>query len=342
MEAPESDVLKLAKTQLQINNIVITRDSQRWLLHLAGKIPLQAYYNKKWGWTDRIFDSISWKTQHSALQKFDTHDQTRILKFVHGWLPTQHRLYKEGTTSTPKCKLCQELYEDNLHLFSCKHPHKGQIQEEITTYLAKSLHDHGNSELTNILEIALGECTTSSKWQPDLRFASLEWHNGIEAQNNIGWRHILFGRISRDMIQTMEEHYRNIPVNPKQYTGDRWVRKLIINIWSTMLKLWNKRNEIIFDTETNMSRETILEQLTLRLHRCYTLKDRLKASERSLWLGTTMEEKSNEDIKHIQAWLQNVERLIRITKRERRQCPKNSSIMEHFLGIKSQLRLQSH
>jgi hypothetical protein len=180
MEAPESDVLNLARTQLQINNIVITRDSQRWLLHLAGKIPLQAYYNKKWGWTDRIFDSISWKTQHSALQKFDTHDQTRIFKFVHGLLPTQHRLYKEGTTSTPKCKLCRDLYEDNLHLFSCKHPHMGQIQEEIMTYLTKSLHDHGNSKLTNILEIALGECTTSSKWQPDLRIASLEWHDGIK------------------------------------------------------------------------------------------------------------------------------------------------------------------
>jgi hypothetical protein len=55
-----------------------------------------------------------------------------------------------------------------------------------------------------------------------------------------------------------------------------------------------------------------------------------------------MEEKSNEDIKHIQAWLQNVERLIRITKRERRQRPKNSSIMERFLGIQSQLPVQSH
>jgi hypothetical protein len=174
MEEPEADVLKLSRTQLRINNIAITRDSQRWLLHSAGKIPLQAYYNKRWGWTDRIFDSINWKTQHSALQTFDTHDQTRILKFVHGWLPTQHRLYKEGNARTPKCKLCHELYEDNLHLFSCKHPHMGQIQEEITTYLAKSLHEHGNSELTNILDIALGECTTSTTWQPDIRFASKE------------------------------------------------------------------------------------------------------------------------------------------------------------------------
>jgi hypothetical protein len=89
----------------------------------------------------------------------------------------------------------------------------GQIQEEIMTYLAKSLHDHGNSKLTNILEIALSKCTTSSKWQPDLRFTSLEWHNGIKTQN-IGWQHIFFSRISHDMIQTMEEHYRNIPINP--------------------------------------------------------------------------------------------------------------------------------
>jgi hypothetical protein len=73
----------------------------------------------------------------------------------------------------------------------------------------------------------------------------------------------------------------------------------------------------------------------LRLQRCYELKDQLKASERALWFGTTFEEKATEDIKHLQAWLQNVEHLIRITKRERRHHPKNSSIMEHFLGMNS-------
>jgi hypothetical protein len=140
----------------------------------------------------------------------------------------------------------------------------------------------------------------------------------------------------------MEEHYRNIPVNATQYTGEQWAKKLIVNIWSTMLKLWNKRNEIIFNKETNMSQEKPKEHLTIRVQRCYTLKDQLKASERLLWFGTTMEEKLNEDPKHIQAWLHNVERLIRITKRERRQRPKNSSIMERYLGIQSSNRSRSH
>jgi hypothetical protein len=74
-----------------------------------------------------------------------------------------------------------------------------------------------------------------------------------------------------------------------------------------MLKLWNKRNEIIFNKETNISQEKTKEHLTIRVQRCYTLKDQLKASERILWFGTTMEEKLNEDPKHIQAWLHNVE-----------------------------------
>jgi hypothetical protein len=91
-----------------------------------------------------------------------------------------------------------------------------------------------------------------------------------------------------------------------------------------------------------MSPEKTKEHLTIRVQRCYTLKDQLKASERLLWFGTTMEEKLNEDPKHIQAWLHNVERLIRITKRERRQRPKNSSIMERYLGIQSSNRSRSH
>jgi hypothetical protein len=66
MEEPDSDVINLARAQLRIKDVAITRDSQREILHAAGKIPLQEYYQKKWGWKDNIFDSISWITQQKT------------------------------------------------------------------------------------------------------------------------------------------------------------------------------------------------------------------------------------------------------------------------------------
>jgi hypothetical protein len=111
-----------------------TRDSQRVLLHAAGKIPTQQYYSKKYGWTTTIFDSISWMSQKKALDHFAFQDQTRILKFVHGWLPTQSRFFKEGSTFSPRCKLCSELYENNFHMLGCQHPAMQTIQEDTTTF----------------------------------------------------------------------------------------------------------------------------------------------------------------------------------------------------------------
>jgi hypothetical protein len=44
MEKPETNVSILGAAQLRINGVAITRDSQRWIFHSAGKIPIQQYY----------------------------------------------------------------------------------------------------------------------------------------------------------------------------------------------------------------------------------------------------------------------------------------------------------
>lgn len=163
MDGPATMVTNIARAQLRIQNMAITRDSQRLLLQAAGKIPLKQYYADKHGWTSTIFDAISWKSQHKALEHFDINDQTRILKFVHGWLPTQNRLFKEGAATSPRCKICTELYENNSHLLCCQHPAMKAIQEDLTTFLMRQLADHGNSELINILQIALEESRYNPK-----------------------------------------------------------------------------------------------------------------------------------------------------------------------------------
>jgi hypothetical protein len=60
---PEADVRNIGVAQLRINNIAITSDSQRWLLQTAGRIPIQQYYQEKQGWTQEVFETISWTTQ---------------------------------------------------------------------------------------------------------------------------------------------------------------------------------------------------------------------------------------------------------------------------------------
>jgi hypothetical protein len=83
---------------LSLNEVIVTRDSQRWLREAAGAIPVQKYYHDKFRWSKRTFESINWSAQQAVLQRYDCNDRRRILKFVHGWLPTYDRLFREKQT----------------------------------------------------------------------------------------------------------------------------------------------------------------------------------------------------------------------------------------------------
>jgi hypothetical protein len=52
---------------LVIKDRYITRNSKRWLTQKAGEVPIHHYYKEKYGWSQPVFNSISWKLQHKVL-----------------------------------------------------------------------------------------------------------------------------------------------------------------------------------------------------------------------------------------------------------------------------------
>jgi hypothetical protein len=95
-----------------------------------------------------------------------------------------------------------------------------EVQERLQQYLLKSLHDHGNTKLVNILEIGLASCLEQETWTcSDLCFISEEWRPAVQEQNEIGWFHLYRGRIGKKLIQAMEQHYRNLGLNSLKYNG---------------------------------------------------------------------------------------------------------------------------
>jgi hypothetical protein len=135
--------------------------------NISGKDPNHELLLKKWGWTDEVFNSIAWEVQEKALRQLPQGDQTRIIKFVHGWLPTQHRLRKEGIATSSQCKLCETGEEENnMHILTCEATEMEAIQQELVGYIQKTLHDYGNSEMSNIMEIGLSQSARDPKLQP--------------------------------------------------------------------------------------------------------------------------------------------------------------------------------
>jgi hypothetical protein len=97
-----------ACAQLEIHGMIVILDSQTWLRDTAGKTPIIQYYTNKVKWTKATFNAIHWSAQQAVLSCYDINEQWwRMLKFVHGWLPTNDCLFCDKQAQ--RCPLCYYL-----------------------------------------------------------------------------------------------------------------------------------------------------------------------------------------------------------------------------------------
>jgi hypothetical protein len=317
---------------LVIKDRFITRDSQRWLLQKAGEIPIQSYYQKKYGWTSSVFNSIHWEMQHKVLLKYKLSDQRRLLKFAHDWLPSNHRLYREGQEQTPACRLCGALEETSDHILECRLPCQHEIRNKISDFLWRDNGNFGNSELNNIIEIALSESIHNKEWKPVMSAISPELLPCIRQQNKIGWYHLYKGRMAQAMIRVMEEHYRALNADAKKYTGERWGKMLITNIWNMVLQLWEKRNEIIHGKKFQEEQRTDRQRLQHKVQKLYEMRETLDRIDREKIFYKEMEEIIKEDTRYIKAWLKLAQRTFSAAKKERAKPRNEQKFMEQYFA----------
>jgi hypothetical protein len=309
---------------LVIDDIPITRDSQKWILEKAGEIPIRQYYEDKYGWEKDTFHDIDWETQKKAISTYPDNDQRRILKFNHEWLPTSKRMFREGTDKLPSCRICNHLEETNDHLLTCTRDIQEHTRHQIIEFLWKDTMNHGNSELNNILELALTESPHNENWTPILSAVSPNLRKCIIQQNKIGWKQLYKGRMTKEMKVFMEQHYRNLQVDSRRYTGTRWCKTLIRNIWNTVLQLWKQRNKIIHGETTKVQNSTTKERLEKRVHKCFEFRDNLKREDREKIFYTDAHTLLQEEQRYIKAWIKLAERIIKITKKRTRKDNKFS------------------
>jgi uncharacterized protein (UPF0335 family) len=132
----------------------------------------------------------------------------------------------------------------------------------------------------------------------------------------------------------MEDHYRNKANDTGQDTGAKWVRKLIQVIWDTFLKLWIQQNELIHGQKAQQ--KSIREQhyVEARVNRCYEYQSRLTHKDREKIFYKTKEELLREGTRYVRAWIKLCERIIRVHKKEAKERPRESRILELFIQWK--------
>ena len=96
---------------------------------------MRIYCAKRHGWTDAVFDMVSWDMVGRVQWKLTHTKRMQTCKIMHGWLPTGHmQQYITGINQCPGCE-CKD--ETIMHLFRCTNPQMQKKREEIITQFHK-------------------------------------------------------------------------------------------------------------------------------------------------------------------------------------------------------------
>jgi hypothetical protein len=316
-----------AYTHLVINDITITKDCQQWITDTSSSVPIQQYFNDKYNWNKSVFHKINWTAQHRVLNRYNSSDQRRIMKFCHGWLPTYDQLHRTKQAVSTRCPLCHYLVETNTHLFQCKHPKQQEIIESLKKKLDNDNLYYGVDELITLIKRALqgspGKIISDSDDE--------EWNKCIRDQSAIGWDHILFGRLSQSITSYISHDLKSKGVKKWENSGKKWTHRIIQNIWDTFLQLWTNRNSILYEDRLK-DRQTIQkERLWQQVEHCYQYEEKLSITDRHRIFYKDREELRNEDHRFIKAWLKIARRIIRVSKLESaKQEYRAKTMMEQY------------
>ncbi len=226
------------------------------LKHTINGRELKPYLMEKYSWNEDIFHHIDWTAHYKSFQKTKRSEKVTLTKYLHGWLATNKRRYRERKSHTDLCSLCNEA-ETTEHLFCCTN---GQMKDIRAKEWNKYVSDICKSTTPEFVAVFLaGLSTVLGAESPSERTRS-EWSRGIraayESQEAIGWEQVLFGRVSKlwDGGGIIQGGNGNI-------SNRKWAPGAITRSWKFGLNLWTVRNHLVHGTTSGVSR---IEQLRVR------------------------------------------------------------------------------
>ena len=78
------------------------------------------------------------------------------------------------------------------------------------------------------------------------------------AQHALGWRNLLVGFISSEWAAAQQRYYEWLG---RRRTGRHWAQALICKLWDVAWDLWEHRNGILHDSDTDRTAKEVTEQI---------------------------------------------------------------------------------
>ena len=157
-----------------------------------------------------------------------------MVKYLNDCIPVGKLVHKYDIKYPASCPTCNVPVEDRAHLISCPHPTRAAWRLSCYSNMKKTLEDLDTPDpvkalfLIGLRTTLHGRSTTTIDPPPEVQ--------GIaEAQQKIGWHHILKGRLSKKWDEAVQRQ----PNKAKQ----QWSSKVIGAVFAEWWKLWEMRND---------------------------------------------------------------------------------------------------
>jgi hypothetical protein len=229
--------------KVSIKDKEITSDLQKNVYKACALQVGSNYWEKKLGQT---YGMIDWPIQAAAMSEVSRTRQLWLSKHSSGFCGVGKMMYRMKQWPSPACPRCG-LEEDTEHVWTCQQPEAQQKWEEAVDALSYYLRTQSTKpEISTAIIDGLNGWRNNSKVDYDTY--DHEVLLAAETQDKSGWKHFFEGRPNFHWVK-LQSRYFSVELKSQQ-SGKRWMTELIKKLWGVAWDLWEHRNGILHQKET--------------------------------------------------------------------------------------------
>jgi hypothetical protein len=234
------------------------------------------YLCTKHSWNNRTFNDIAWEYHRRALNQHQP-KRTILTKYVNGITPVGKMVNRYDKKYALNCPSCAEQIETQDHLLICPNPKREKWRTETRAQIRTIMNKYNApTKFTDLMIGGIDQAILDPNTKgPENTPAELE--TIAAAQQRIGWRHILKGRISKEWIKYLELRIGDAATKTKN--AGTWATELIKTIFTQWLELWKLRNDDRHGHDYKTKQESERNQALKEVQQLYKLKGQIQAED---------------------------------------------------------------
>ena len=292
--------------------------------------------SSKYEWKNNEFTQIHWDATSKAASLLSTSTLIRISKVVTKTLPIGRVMENRKSWREAYCPRCENTIETCSHICKCPHQQSrtimGKSIQKLSNWL-QSVNTEQNLHDELILFISL--------WTSDSTLPLTSTILPIKLQLELGWYHLMEGRIHIAFAEYMDHHYKIINSRMKGLT---WSSIFIQKLWSYIFNdQWECRNKIVHGIDKSRQSTREHQNLNYDIRQWYsseTSEDLLYADRHLLEPPLTETLRKTSAVK--KAWLEDMKLAVETRNASRiREEVYSVNIMQRFLTTRPVHNLRS-